>query len=127
MFEAQLNNTYGHKPEVWNAAKQQARSFLVGIARKRGQTYYSELTQKINAIQFQPDDRIFHHLLGQLSWESDAAGEGMISVLVTHKEGDGLPGPGFFSLAKELGRDVSDRVKCWADEMNRVHNAFAKR
>jgi hypothetical protein len=124
MFETQLNNTFGHKRESWGAAKAEARQFLEEKARAEGWTYYSELSQKITAIKFQPDSHDFHHLLGQLSWESDAAGEGMISVLVRHKEGDGLPGKGFFTLAKELGRDVSDRVKCWSDEMKRIHRTF---
>jgi hypothetical protein len=56
------------------------------------------LSHKISAIRFEPDRHDFHHLLCQLSWESDAAGEGVISVLVCHKDGDGLPGNGFFTL-----------------------------
>src|SRR4051812_44654666 len=124
MFETQLNNTWGYKREVWEAAKAEARQFLEEKAKARGWTSYSELSHQITAIKFEPDGHDFHNLLGQLSWESDAAGQGMISVLVRHLGGDGLPGNGFFTLAKELGRDVADRVKCWSDEMNRVHNAF---
>ena len=37
-----------------------------------------------------------------------AAGRGMLSVIVVHKQGDMQPGPGFFELAQRLGRDTSD-------------------
>jgi len=124
MFEKQLDQTYGHKHERWEAAKAEARRVLVERAKAEDLIRYGELSHKISAIRFEPDGHDFHHLLGQLSWESDSAGEGMISVLVCHKDGDGLPGSGFFSLAKELGRDVSDRVKCWSDETKRVYRAF---
>ncbi len=124
MFEKQLDQTYGHKHELWEAAKAEARRVLVERANAEDLIRYGELSLKITAIRFEPDGHDFHHLLGQLSWESDAAGEGMISVLVCHKEGDQLPGNGFFSLAKELGRDVSDRVRCWSDETKRVYRAF---
>ncbi len=41
---------------------------------------------------------------------------GIISALVVHKYGDMEPGSGFFDLAKSLGRDTSDRTKCWIEE-----------
>jgi hypothetical protein len=31
------------------------------------------------------------------------------------------PGPGFFELAEKLGRDTSDIVKSWVDELKKVH------
>jgi len=40
--------------------------------------------------------------------KSMKVGRGMLSVIVVHKEGDMQPGPGFFELAGELGRDTSD-------------------
>ena len=48
----------------------------------------------------------------------------MMTALVVHKEGDYQPGPGFFELAKELGRDVTDIEKCWVAEFKRVHAAL---
>jgi len=40
-------------------------------------------------------------MLGEISQEEDAAGRGMLSVIVVHKVGDMQPGPGFFQLAKK--------------------------
>src|SRR3954453_3820008 len=66
----------------------------------------------------------FSPLIGSAFVRIRSGREGMLSVLVCHKVGDNLPGSGFFSLAKELGRDVSDRIKCWSDETNLVYRAF---
>ena len=117
--------TWGHKAESWDAAKEEARVTLEKIAKAQsGPISYSALSRKITSIRFQPDGHDFHGLLGQLSEESDEEGKGMISALVVHKEG-GRPGRGFFTLAKELGRDISDSEKCWSGELNRVYNAFS--
>ena len=116
--------TWGHSRDRWDKAKAEAWTILEKIAKtKRKPIFYSELNRKISAITFQPDGHDFHNMLGQLSEESDQDGKGLISALVVHKE-DERPGNGFFTLAKELGRDVSDREKCWIAEVDRVYRAF---
>jgi len=35
-------------------------------------------------------------------------------VIVVHKDWGMQPGPGFFQLAKKLGRDTSEKTTCWA-------------
>ena len=59
-------------------------------------------------------------MLGQISVEEDAAGRGMLSALVVHKHSDGQPGPGFYELADDRGRDTSDKVCCWVEEISRL-------
>jgi hypothetical protein len=49
----------------------------------------------------------------------------MLSVIVVHKAGDMQPCPGFFELAKELGRDTSDVLKCWVEELKKVHQVWS--
>jgi len=41
----------------------------------------------------------------------------MITVIVVHKYGDMQPGPGFFELAEQLGRDTSNILNCWIKEI----------
>jgi hypothetical protein len=113
--------SYGYTDAQWNAAKEEMRKSLVSRARDEGTMHYTELTTKIPSIHFAADDHGLHHMLGEVSEEEDAAGRGMLSVIVVHKEGDQMPGPGFFVLAKKLGRDTSDRVRCWADELTKVY------
>jgi hypothetical protein len=112
---------YGYTDEQWNAAKEEMRDALIPRAAAEDTMSYTELTTKIHSIHFAPDDHSLHHMLGEISEEEDAAGRGMLSVIVVHKEGDKMPGPGFFLLAKKLGRDTSDRVRCWSDELTKVY------
>ena len=60
-------------------------------------------------------------MLGEISLAEDKAGRGMLSALVTHKSGDMEPGQGFFDYAKVLDKDVSDKIKFWSQEVNKVH------
>ncbi len=108
-------DTYGYPVNTWEQAKKEAIRGIVDEARKGSPVYYSDLTKHIHSIGFGPHDSSFHHLLGQISVEEDAAGRGMLSVLVVRRE-DGMPGQGFFDLAKRLGRDVTNRERCWSEE-----------
>jgi hypothetical protein len=117
--------TWGHRRELWDSAKTEAQTVLEKIAKEQGVISYSELARKIASINFQPDGHDFHGLLGQLSEESDADSKGMISALVVHKDPPQDPGRGFFNLAKDLGRDISDPVAFWSDELKRVYRSFA--
>ena len=116
---------YGFTDDKWSEAKTQARLLLIERARVRGMIPYSELAGLISAIDLEAHDQRFFHLLGELSEEEDAAGRGMLSVIVVHKARDMQPGPGFFELAKRLGRDTSDIVSCWVKELHKVHAVWA--
>jgi hypothetical protein len=118
--------TWGHPQSQWDRAKAQAKKKMIEIARRRSAIAYSELVTAIEAISFQPDEKPFHNLLGQISIEEEQAGRGMLSVLVVHKGGDFRPGPGFFELAQELGRDTHDRDRFWAQELQRVYDAWPR-
>ena len=108
-------------PEAaWNVAKGEARNMMIGRAKLRGMIPYSELAASIKIFASELMTNAFL-ALGEISTEEDAAGRGMLSVIVVHKVGDMQPGPGFFELAKQLGRDTSDIVKCWVEELKRVH------
>ncbi len=115
---------YGYEQSDWDVAKQEAKTVIAHRARTRGFIPYSELVANINAINFQPHSKSFFEFLGEISEEEDAAGNGMMSALVVHKEGDMQPGPGFFELASRLGRDVRDIEKCWVAEFKKVHAAL---
>lgn len=120
-----MSNAYGFSQADWATAKQEARSLLIARAKLRGMIPYSDLVKEIRAISLDPHDQRLFHLLGEISSEEDADGRGMLSVIVVHKFGDMQPGPGFFELAKQLGRDTSDILKCWVDELKKVHAAWS--
>jgi hypothetical protein len=113
--------SHGFSETEWAAAKHEARDLMTSRAKLRGMIAYSDLAAKITAVHLQAHDQRLFHLLGEISSEEDAAGRGMLSVIVVHKDGDMQPGPGFFELAKQLGRDTTDILKCWVAELKRVH------
>jgi len=121
-----MSTKYGYPLDKWNKAKEEMRQILVEIARVRGRIPYSELVSKIQTIRLEPESYGLAAMLGEISSEEDAAGHGMLSVIVVHKYGDMQPGPGFFQLAKDLGRDTSDILKCWVDEFNKVHGYWGR-
>lgn len=120
-------NQYGFEGAQWDSAKQQARDILVAVARRRGRIAYSELVAQITALHLEAHDSRLFHLLGEISSEEDAAGRGMLTAIVVHKSGDMQPGPGFFELAKSLGRNTKDVLACWVTEFNKVHDYWANK
>lgn len=120
-----MTTKYGYTTEAWSAAKDEMRQILTDRARLRGMIPYSELVGRIETIRMEPDSHALAHMLGEVSEEEDAAGRGMLSVIVVHKVGDMQPGPGFFQLAKKLGRDTSDILTCWIEELKRVHRHWS--
>jgi hypothetical protein len=122
-----MTQTLGHPQSDWDAAKNEARdAMIVALRSAKGTITYGELVRKVNAIRFEPDAHSFHELLGQISRREDNEGRGMLSVVVVHQGGDGMPGPGFFKLAQELGRDVRDRVMFWAAEVDLVRRSHPR-
>lgn len=116
-----MDTKYGYLLSDWNKAKEEMRQILIERAKVREMIPYSELTKQITTIHIEPESYALAAMLGEISGEEDAVGRGMLSVIVVHKSGDKKPGSGFFEFAKELGRDTSDRDKCWVDELNKVH------
>ena len=116
-----MTSKYNYPIKKWNKGKEEMRQILITRAKVRGMIPYSELTSKIISISLDPESYALAAMLGEISSEENAAGRGMLSVVVVHKTGDMQPGPGFFELAKELGRDTSDILKCWVEELKKVH------
>lgn len=121
----EMLNRYGYPFAKWNKAKEEMKQILIGIAKAGGKIPYSELVAKVKTITLQPESYALANMLGEISTEENAAGRGMLSVVVVHKSGDTQPGTGFFELAKELGRDTSNHTRCWIEEFNRVHTYWS--
>lgn len=118
---------HGFTDRQWQDAKAEATAVLKARASRRSnQTIsYSDLVDQIKAIKLEPHDARLADLLGEISSEEDAAGRGMLTVLVVHKD-DVRPGDGFFELARSLGRDVRDREMVWITEFNRVIDHYRR-
>jgi hypothetical protein len=116
---------HGVERFAWENAKSEAREAMIAAARSaKGTITYDELASQIRSLRLEPVSLALRELLGEISFAEDMAGRGMLSVVVVHQSGDGLPGHGFFTLARGLGRDTSNQEKLWAAEFARVREAW---
>jgi hypothetical protein len=112
--------------DLHEQAVEEIRSILKEAASARQTIAYSEVTAQVQAVPLEPDSKLFAQMLDEISRHSDEEGRGMLSAVVVHKGDDYLPGPGFFTLGRELGRETSDKLSFHSAELTRVHNAFAR-
>lgn len=117
---------FGFSDEQWSDAKAEAKALLADRARVRGMIPYSDLVESLKTLQLEAHDPRLFELLGEVSSEEDDAGRGMLSVIVVHKNGDMQPGPGFFELARSRGKDTSDILRCWIEELHKVHGYWSR-
>src|SRR5262245_9840969 len=118
---------HGFTDTEWSAAKGEIQAILSQRAASTNPFIsYGDLVSRLTTVQMTPDDPRLAHLLGEISTEEDAAGRGMLSVLVVHGSGDRRPGGGFFELARKLGRKIKDQDQLWADEIQRVRAAWTR-
>lgn len=83
----------------------QAKKIVERIARQRDTITYGELADEIEVMALPPNGTLLEGILTQISRQEDAQGRGLLSVVVINKK-SGLPGDGFFALAKERGYEA---------------------
>lgn len=116
----------GFDDAAWEAGKAEGRELLIDCARHRQFIVYTDFVNQLHAVRFNgPHDPRLFTFLGEISDVEARAGRGMLTALVVHKSGDWQPGPGFFDLARDLGLDTSDILRCWVDEVQKVFAAWA--
>lgn len=120
-----MTTKYGYDIDGWNTAKEEMRQAMISRAKVRGTIPYSDLCKEVTTIALEPHSHALAAMLGEISADEDAAGRGMLTVIVVHKDGDMEPGPGFFELAQELGRDTTDILRCWVEELKKVHSVWS--
>jgi hypothetical protein len=116
---------HGFDPDAWARAKTEAIVAMVERAKVRGKITYSELVGRIDSITIDAHDPRIAMLLEEISIAEAEAGRGMLTAVVVHKVGDMMPGPGFFDLAKRLGRNTRDKEACWVKEFNKVYSEWS--
>jgi hypothetical protein len=130
MTAASPSTIYNYAPQIWDAARQQCTRVLIQRARARDTITYGELTREITEIHFHPHDSAFHAMLYEISVMEDRDGRGLLSALVIHApdatEGANRPGDGFWGCASDCGRNISNRERCWIEEVTRVFDEQAR-
>ena len=121
------NFEHGFGAEAWEAAKEEARAAMLAVAERRCVIAYSDLVAEIRSIELEPQSDQLAHMLWEISTAEHEAGRGMLTVVVVHKQGDQMPGQGFFKLARSLGHDIRDREAFWIGELEKVYGASTPR
>ncbi len=121
-----MNNEYfGIKIPVWEKAVERIRQILQERAREERTIYYSELAPLISDIVIiEPYEYAFHYMLGEISDMENKEGRGMLSVIVIDKD-KGVPGYGFFKLAKKFGRDIRDKDLLLSEETKKIFSVWS--
>ena len=62
---------------------------MIEAATRKGTVSHAAVARRIQRVtgcHFEPTDPRSHHVLGEISTEEDAAGCGLLSVVVVHKD-----------------------------------------
>jgi hypothetical protein len=97
-------------------------------AREERTITYSEVGAKIGLDMGNEGERFkLGQLLDEVSRYEHAQGRPVLSVVVVHADGDGRPGDGFFTLARELGKfDGVDKDAFFFTELNAAYAAWKR-
>ena len=97
---------------------------MSAAAQRREVLTYGELTEFITVAQYNANDPRLEAILDKASRRTNAAGCGMLSVVVVNQQ-TRLPGDGFFTLARELRRVFTDDREFFEYERDQVFDAHA--
>lgn len=105
---------------LWQTAKNEVREIIISIAKARTTIIYGELAAMLQTMAFHPRAYDYHLLLREICEDEHAAGRGYLCALVVKKE-SGIPGKGYFRFLAQDGRDVSNPVDCWQDDIETIY------
>ena len=102
---------------------------LKRVAREEKTITYSEIAPLAGLdMELAEDRNSIAEILDEISRHEHDQGRPLLSAVVVHAEGGesgGIPGQGFFTLAKSLGLfRGGDKVVFFALELGRVHKAW---
>lgn len=122
---------FGQRQSDWLEAMYQGIVALIKVARAEGGqpgVSYSDFTERITAIHFDPHSQMLNQLLDDIGAHEATAGRPMLSALVRHKHGDFRPGPGFFDAAVRFRRKEvnEDNDTFWQREFGALQDFWRR-
>ncbi|QDB80780.1 hypothetical protein FE251_09530 [Georgenia wutianyii] len=128
---------HGRSPAVWDDFVGAATAFLSSVARREGQTTYTELNRELTErtgrpgfnFDSQAERAAMGYLLGRVVEHTRPESGCMLSALVIYLGGND-PGSGFYALAKQLGllsisASADERLTFWAAQVKGLHRHYA--
>jgi hypothetical protein len=107
-----INKKFGHPAEDWDAAKAEAKRYLVAKARQHQTVTYSELSLAIQSITIPHYGYMMTGMLNDIHRDDLQFQRPGLATLVVRKS-DGLPGPGYFKSERELGIPEGSYKEIW--------------
>jgi hypothetical protein len=111
---------FGLSDDQWEAAVDEVRAAILEAAHEYRMTWYGEVAAKVSVVPLEPYSALMNHLLGEVFDEEHATSRPALTSLVTHKDGDKEPGPGFYEMAKSLGYHFDEPYVFWATHSARA-------
>jgi hypothetical protein len=111
---------FGLTDAEWEDAKTELRNAILEAAWNRRMTWYGEVAPKVTTVAVLPHSALMNHLLGAICVDEHNADRPMLTAIVTHKDGDMEPGPGFFEQARKLGYQVPDPLLFWSKQVQLI-------
>jgi len=111
---------FGLSDEAWDEAKGQLKDAILAAAWDRRMTSYGEAARRVTITDLDPHSGLMNHLLGEIFEEECAAGRPALTSIVTHKDGDKEPGPGFCDMARKLGYTFEEPFVFWSSQVQEV-------
>ena len=110
--------------ESW---QQNARAEIMAVIRNKGQITYNALAATVNMTGPHKIHRLTSWL-EQIMAEDHQSGRPFRAAVVISKARGGLPAPGFFDKAKELGMDfeTTDRHASFKIYLQKVYASFSE-
>ncbi len=102
---------------------ERAVAILGPVAAAHGTLTYGELARRLGWGEIRETYHKLMQLLNEVSETEDSAGRGMLSAVVVGAR-SGMPGRGYFSLARRLGREGT-RETVWRHERGLLQATWA--
>lgn len=103
------------------------KTLVATASSEKATITYSEVAQLLNLSMRHTEDRQkLAGLLDEISRSEHEQGRPMLSAVVVHKDGNQMPGSGFFDLAQKLNllnsRSTNSELTFWVEELKSVRN-----
>ena len=122
----QSGATFGLSEAQWTEAVRELREVILTAARERRMTSYSEVAARVTVTHVEPYSALMNHLLGAILDGEHAGGRPLLTSIVTHKDGDKEPGPGFYDMARTLGYRFNEPYLFWATQVQDVFTRYGR-
>lgn len=117
---------FGLSEDEWQSAQAQLRAAILQAAWERRMTSYSEVAAAVTTVSLDPHSALMNQLLGEIFRDEHEADRPALTAIVTHKDGDQEPGPGFYDQATAVGYRFAEPYIFWSTQVQDVFKVHGR-